>query len=217
MRLTNLDPQDFRYLVDGDNCWHFGDYTAGGGYGASETNQQIHNLKKSPTSPEHLLRWKRRAISYWANHLLTSNLNFAVCEMSVTFVPMPCSKPEGHAEHDDRILQILRQVAARHPGVDVRPLLRQTEARESQHLGARATPEEIANGLGIDHRFIPPPLRPHVIVVDDVITRGASFAAAKNILLQQPGVGAVSGLFLAKTIHPPIEWDEFPDLDDVLG
>ncbi|WP_171016585.1 hypothetical protein [Pseudomonas sp. D(2018)] len=214
MRLTNLDHQDFRYLVDGDNCWHFGDYTAGGGYGVSETNQQIFNLKKSPTSPEHLLRWKRRAIRYWADHILTSNLNFAVCARTVTFVPMPCSKPEGHLEYDDRMLQILRLVAAQHPGIDVRPVLRQAAAREAQHFGARATPDEIAAGLEIDVRLIPPPLRPHVIVVDDVITRGASFAAAKSLLLQQAGVGVVSGLFLAKTIHPAPDFGDF-DLEEL--
>lgn len=216
MRLTNLDPQDARYVLDGDNCWYFGEYTAGGGYGASETNQQIFNLKKSPNSPAHLLKWKRRAIQYWADHILTSNLNFNYCAENVTFVPLPCSKPEGHPEHDDRMLQILRTVAGQRAGLDIRPLLFQIAARDSQHSGARATPGEIAAGLGIDQRLIPPPIRHHVIVVDDVITRGASFAAAKQLLLAQAGVTTVSGLFMAKTIHPEPDFAEFLNIEDFL-
>jgi hypothetical protein len=209
MRLSILDTNEFRYLTADDSCAHYGEYTAGGGFGASETNQQIFNLKKSPTASAPQLRWKTRAIAYWGNVILTSSgLDLDVCARDVTFVPIPCSKPVGHPEYDDRMLQVMNYVAQRRAGIDVRPLLVQIAAREAQHHGNRSDPAGIAATLGLDNSQLQLPLRPYVIVVDDVITRGASFAAAKSLLTGLPGVQAINGMFLAKTVHPPIEWPE---------
>lgn len=216
MRLSALNPNDFRYLAPTDSCAHYGEYTAGGGFCASETNQQIFNLKKSPTAPAAQLQWKTRAIAYWGDVILNSaGLDLDKCARDVTFVPIPCSKPLGHPEYDDRMLRVLTHVSQRRAGIDVRPLLTQTAARDAQHQGNRSDPAGIAATLGVDQRFLIPPLRPILIVVDDVITRGASFAAAKGILVGLPGVQAVHGMFLAKTIHPPLDWD-FEDLTAAL-
>lgn len=212
MRLSILDPADFKFLSGDDSCAHYGEYTSGGGFGASETNQQIFNLKKSPTASAAQLHWKLRAVSYWGEVILTSaGLNLDVCATDVTFVPIPCSKPVGHPEYDDRMLQVMRYVAQRKPGIDVRPLLVQSAVRDAQHHGNRSDPTGLAATLQLDRAYLQAPLRPYVIVVDDVITRGASFAAAKSVLSGLPGVQAIHGMFLAKTVHAPIEW---PDLDD---
>lgn len=214
MRLSILDPEDFRFLSSEDSCAHYGEYTSGGGFGASETNQQIFNLKKSPTASLPQLRWKAKAVSYWGEVILTSaGLNLDVCATNVTFVPIPCSKPVGHPEYDDRMLQVMKYVAQRKPGIDVRPLLVQSEARDAQHQGNRSEPEGLAATLQLDRTYLQAPLRPYVIVVDDVITRGASFAAAKSVLSRLAGVQTVHGMFLAKTVHAPIEWPDFDDED----
>ncbi|MBV7552008.1 hypothetical protein KW841_06550 [Pseudomonas sp. PDM28] len=213
IRLSVLDPIDFKYLSADDKCFHYGEYTAGGGYGASDTNQQIHNLKKSPNSPEAQLRWKRRAVVYWGEAILNSNLKLDVCSTEVTFIPLPCSKPIGHPEYDDRMVQVLSYIAQKQPGLDIRQVLVQAQPRDAQHFGCRSTPEGLAETLQIDQSCLVQPLRPIVLVVDDVITRGASFAAAKKLLTALPGVQSVQGLFLAKTIHPPIEWPQDDDSD----
>ncbi|MNF16084.1 hypothetical protein D3C80_2189510 [compost metagenome] len=58
------------------------------------------------------------------------------------------------------------------------------------------------------------PVKPHLIIVDDVITLGASFKAAKN-LLQSAGVQAnIIGVFLAKTVWPASELDDWLDALD---
>lgn len=216
MRLSSLDPADFKYLTADDSCAHYGEYTAGGGFGASETNQQIFNLKKSPTVPPTQLRWKTRAVAYWGDVILTSaGLKWDVCSTDVTFVPIPCSKPIGHEEYDDRMLQVLNYVAQRKAGIDVRPLLVQMEARDAQHHGNRSDPDGIAATLQVDQGWLRQPLRSTIVVVDDVITRGASFAAAKRLLSGLPGVNEVYGMFLAKTVHTPIEWPD-ENLDDAL-
>lgn len=212
MRLTQLDPRDFRFLEDGDRCYHLGDYTARAGFRASETNQHISNLKKRPTVPPLELRWKRKAIEYWGNEIAETNLNWDFCTDNVTFVPFPCSKPVGHELYDDRMVLVLQVAARRHSGMDIRPLLLQTTARDPQHhRSERASPEDIAAQLQIDRGQIRVPLKQTVMVVDDVITRGASFAAAKQLLSGLPGVQSIIGIFLAKTIHSQ------PDPAEVFG
>ena len=64
-RLTKVDAlaQDHWYLDESDECYFFGEYTAGGGYQFSPTNQLIFNLKKGVerrNQPE--WRYKEQAI-----------------------------------------------------------------------------------------------------------------------------------------------------------
>ncbi|HCK4621476.1 phosphoribosyltransferase [Pseudomonas aeruginosa] len=207
VRLTQLDPDEFRYLDSDDRCYCLGEYTARGRYGASETNQQIFNLKHRPNSAENLLYWKRRAVGYWGRMLAETNLRWDYCLENATFVPIPCSKPVGHPEYDDRMVRVLLRMAEEHPGLDIQQVLLQATVRESQHRGERLTPAEILQTLSIDPAGVAQPLKRMVIVVDDVITRGASFAAAKSLLTGLDDVEEVVGLFLAKTIHPPVEFD----------
>lgn len=201
MRLQILEPRNFTYLVTGDRCWHYGDYTSEGGYGASDTNQKILNLKWKPTASEGQLYHKRQAIEYWGR-TLASVINFDHAIGTLTFVPMPGSKPVGHTEYDDRMLRVLRRMALGYTGVDIRPLLVQSVERDPQHHGKRLTPDELCKTLAVDVTMLDQPLASTVVVVDDVITKGASFAAAKSLLAQLPNVSDVVGVFLAKTIWP---------------
>ncbi len=210
MRLQILEPRYHTHLATGDRCWHYGEYTSEGGYAASDTNQRILNLKKKPTVSDGQLFYKRQAIEYWGSTLARA-INVRQTVGSHTFVPMPGSKPVGHAEYDDRMLKVLARMAAGVPNVDIRQLLIQTEARDAQHSGSRLTPAEICETLAVDHNLIPPPVARTIVVVDDVITMGASFAAAKSLLVGLPNVAEVVGIFLAKTIRPA---PEFPPLTD---
>ncbi|WP_162887627.1 phosphoribosyltransferase [Stenotrophomonas sp. G4] len=188
-------------MATADRCWHYGEYTSEGGYAASDTNQRILNLKKKPTVSDGQLYYKRQAIEYWGSTLAKA-INVRQTVGSHTFVPMPGSKPVGHAEYDDRMLKVLTRMALGVPNVDIRQLLIQTEARDSQHSGSRLTPAELCETLTVDHSLIPPPVARTIVVVDDVITMGASFAAAKSLLVGLPNVAEVVGIFLAKTIRP---------------
>jgi predicted amidophosphoribosyltransferase len=46
------------------------------------------------------------------------------------------------------------------------------------------------------------PFKPYAIVVDDVFTQGGTFKAMQELLAAAPGVTAVNGIFLAKTVWP---------------
>ncbi|HEL3210264.1 phosphoribosyltransferase [Stenotrophomonas maltophilia] len=200
--LIKIDPRHYAWLEQGDQCWYCGEYTSGGGWGISETNRQILNLKKGPGSKANELHYKGVAVNYWGDalaRLITLEKTIGKC----TFVPMPGSKPIGHPEHDDRIGKVLARMAAHRPGVDVRHILKQGSARPAQHAGGgRKSPTEICETLQVDYSLMPPPLSPTIFVVDDVITMGASFAAAKRMLRELPNVEQVVGVFLAKTVWP---------------
>ncbi|OFS95168.1 hypothetical protein HMPREF3113_06055 [Stenotrophomonas sp. HMSC10F06] len=201
MRLQILETRYYTHLATGDKCWHYGEYTSEGGYQASDTNQKILNLKKKPTVSEGQLYYKNQAIDYWGR-TLASVINLDQTVGLRTFVPMPGSKPAGHADYDDRMLRVLKRMALGAPNVDIRPLLVQTAERDAQHHGHRLTPDELRETLAVDNSLLQPPLARSVVVVDDVITMGASFAAAKQLLIGLPNVSEVVGIFLAKTVWP---------------
>ncbi|WP_251473571.1 hypothetical protein [Stenotrophomonas lactitubi] len=201
MRLQILETRYYPHLATGDQCWHYGEYTSEGGYQASDTNQKILNLKKKPTVSEGQLFYKNQAVDYWGQ-TLARVITLSQTIGSHTFVPMPGSKPVGHPDYDDRMMRVLRRMALGAPNVDVRPLLVQTAERDAQHHGHRLTPDELCETLAVDNRLLTPPLARTVVVVDDVITMGASFAAAKRLLTGLPNVTSVVGIFLAKTVRP---------------
>lgn len=207
-KLIELDNDDYRYLVDDDKCYYYGEYTSGGGFQKSETNQQILNLKKKPSSSAGELWYKQRAVEYWGR-ILSASLDIKA-DSRVTFVPMPCSKPIGHPDFDDRMHKVLLSMARGKPPTDIRPILVQTELRPSQHEGGgRLTPAELLKTMEIDPTQVCFPARATVVILDDVITMGASFNAAKSLIEQVNGVEHVIGLFLAKTVWPPDELDDF--------
>lgn len=211
-RLTKLDNDEYRWLADEDECYHYGEYTSKGGFRASDTNQQIWNLKTKPTATKGALYYKGLAVEYWGN-ILAQCFELEYINQFCTLIPMPCSKPTTHPDYDDRMLRVLRNLARRKPTLDIRPLIIQTETRESQHLGPRLTPTELRETLAIDRSFLKTPIKPHVLVFDDVITMGSSYNAIQGLLREIPEVQTVMGVFLAKTIW---ERDEFDELLEAL-
>jgi len=197
------------WLTQGDQCYHYGEYKAEGGWEAGDTNRWIKNLKKKPTAQNSELYWKTQAYAYWAN--LLRPLLPADKLTGVTFVPMPGSKPLGHLEYDPRMLRVLESYAQNDRRIDIRPVLRQTVERPGQHEGgARLSPDEIAAMLDIEHiELAKGPLREMIFFMDDVITMGASFKAAQAKLLQVPNVKQVRGIFLARTVWLSPFDDEF--------
>lgn len=201
MRLQKIEPAPNNKIDAGDLCYHLGEYTAGGGFGVSETNQQILNFKKRPTVSAAQLRYKQAAICYWADKL-SEAVNFAEMVQGWTLVPAPASKLVGDPDYDDRTLRLLLELQQRHDGLDVRQLVVTCRDRLSQHEGGRMDVSELQATMEVNPRAIATPLKPNVLVVDDVFTLGATFKAMKNLMVPLPGVVSVPGLFLARTIWP---------------
>jgi hypothetical protein len=210
MRLQRIDSSQYGKLDASDECYHLGEYTAYGGYKASDTNQQIFNLQKKPSVATAQLRWKEHAIAYWGDRLATV-LGLETVAAEFTLIPAPPSKPPGAVDYDDRILRVLQRLKIHRNDLDIRPLLFTPVERQSQHAGGRLSVADLQASLAIDRAHLATPLRPKIIVVDDVFTQGGTFKAMKNILLAVPGVQSVTGVFLAKTVWPP------PDFEAIFG
>lgn len=201
--LTKVDAlaPDHWHLTEADECYFLGEYTAGQGYQFSPTNQLILNLKKSPDRrglPE--WRYKERAIREVATALRTAIRPDYLDR--ITFVPMPPSKAKAHPLYDDRMMQVLQAIRPA-PPVDIRELIVQPAstpaAHDSQH---RPSPADIRSRYVLDVALANP--RPEMIlVVDDVLTTGAHFCAAKSLLAGQfPGTPVV-GIFVARRVASP--------------
>jgi predicted amidophosphoribosyltransferase len=189
-----------------------GEFTAYAGFGHSETNNLINNLKK-PMDRKGKPEWayKERAIKAIATDL--RNILGRNAIEGMTFVPMPPSKVKGHPEYDDRILRILQQMGTAYK-CDLRELLLQKESTAASHTckeNERLKPREIFENLIIDENLINP--TPSTIAIfDDVVTAGAHYVAAKRKLLERFPDAKIYGLFAARRIKPNNPLDDFENL-----
>ena len=198
VRFEKIDPAD--NLLDADDqCWNLLEYTSHGVRVPGNTNQLIGNLQKSPNATEAELRYKQAAIQQCAR-MLTDTLGPAANQWAL--VPMPCSKPMGHPEYDDRLLRVLQVAKSIRPDLDVRPMLETSVVREKQKHGTRLSVEEMRATIRVAQAYSRGPFPPNIILFDDVFTRGTSFKAAKSLLASLLGVANVHGMFIAKTVYP---------------
>ena len=192
------------HLTAEDRCLFFGEYTSRRGFDHGDTNQLIRNLQK-PVSragqPDYY--YKAAAIRTIAAAIRGASGKAARGE--VIIVPAPPSKPRGHAEYDDRIERIARGIS---PQADVRCLLETREAREqAKRAEHRPAIDDLAASMRVVEKMLDP-VPAGIILLDDVITNGTTFKAAQRLL--QPLIGDVRlvGLFVARRVFPPVEWDE---------
>jgi hypothetical protein len=188
----------YPHLTARDQCFFLREYTAGQGYAGSETNRLILNLKKPPDRrgrPE--WHYKEQAIQQVAREFRDS-VNLPALRR-VTLVPMPPSKAEGDPLYDDRMLQVLRAVDLEGQ-LDIRELLVLAESTMAAHAStARPRVAQLIANLAVDEAVAAPPPAT-IALVDDVLTTGAHFVAAKAVLTARfPGV-IVRGLFVARRV-----------------
>jgi len=198
--LRLIDPltaSDHSYLdPTSDECYFIGEYTARQGYDYSKINSLILNFKK-PIDRADRREWpyKEKAIQQAANAfrkaLIPRNTKFP------TFVPIPPSKERNDPLYDDRLTQMLRAIQIR-LSLDVRELIVQTESTTPSHArNVRPTPDEIKALYRIEERLTAPDPR-FIALVDDVLTTGAHFRAARSVLSDRFPGKRIIGLFLAR-------------------
>lgn len=199
-QLTKVDAlaPDHWHLTESDECHFLGEYTAGEGYQFSPTNQLIFNLKKSPARRE-LADWhyKEQAIREVAAALRAAIK--ADYLDRITFVPIPPSKTKGDPLYDDRMVQVLTAIRPA-PPLDVRELIVQPSSTQAAHESQRRPgPEDVLSRYELDVALAHPP-RELIFVVDDVLTTGAHFCAAKSLLARQFPRTPVAGIFVARRV-----------------
>jgi hypothetical protein len=200
LQIDDLTRGDHWHLRPKDDCFFIREHISRGGYKASETNQLISNLKKE-MDRKGLSDWpyKERAI-YRASSELRTALGLTGWEGTV-IVPMPPSKAPADPLYDDRMVQVASHVCAGTPGV-VRELLYQTESRAAFHKkDDRRDVALLIQRFQLDERLCEP--RPgFIMVLDDVLTTGAHFVAAKTVLQRRFGEIPVVGIFVARRVFP---------------
>jgi predicted amidophosphoribosyltransferase len=199
-QLSEFGPEeleDHHHLNATDDCHFYLEYTSRRGFAYSDTNAFILNLKKK-MSTRGTYQWahKQKAIRD-AGQLLGSTLQQDWVRNS-TFVPIPPSKARNHPEYDPRMTQIVNAVG----DLDVRELIIQTESLEAtHHLEDRHTIQGLLRVYEIDEDLANP-APSHIILVDDVVTGGTHFKAAKLLLQGRFRGVPVSGVFLARRVFP---------------
>lgn len=203
LKIDALTLPDHHYLDAQDICYYAGEYTAGEGHAYSDTNQLIHNFKKS-VDKRGTAQWqyKERAILQ-AAAIFRAAIRV---DAQITFVPIPPSKAKNDPLYDDRMLQLLQAVCrGRHS--DIRELVVQRQSLPAAHLSdTRPTPDELVANYRLDENLAEP--TPHTIfVVDDVLTTGCHFRAVKLLLEQRFPEARVVGLFLARRAPKSVDLD----------
>ena len=199
-RLTKVDTltTDHWHLRPSDECYFLGEYTARTGYQGSPTNQLIFNLKK---------RFDRRGLPDWhykgqAIREVAIALRAAINHQfldKITFVPIPPSKAKDDPLYDDRMTQVCGAIRPR-PPLDVRELLVQPTSTPAAHgTDNRPTPKDIETLYELDMALANSP-GDFILIVDDVLTTGAHFVAAKSLLKRQFPETPVVGVFVARRV-----------------
>jgi hypothetical protein len=190
-RIDELYRGDYHFLRPDDSCYFLREYTAGKGYAASETNSIVSNLKKSPL---------KRNTPEWPDKERAIKRDLGV-------------DPTGHLRADTPFACEIRSRVRRSDDSGVEPRwaargLRcaRTAGVQSQHASApskrqTSQPPEIRANYEILEALCKP--RPTAIgLVDDVLTAGAHFRAAKDLLAERFAGVPIVGLFYARTIRP---------------
>ena len=211
-RLTRVDRlalDDHSYISENDVCYYIGEYTARKGFGYSDTNNLISNLKKDVDlkgKPE--WRYKEHAIRQAA-----AAFREAVGEgdlKALTFVPIPPSKCKSDPLYDDRLTQILRLIDLG-MGLDIREIVVQSISTEKSHLREdRPNPDELIELYSLDESLTSP-IPNCIAIVDDVLTAGSHFKAMQEVLSSRFPSAHIIGLFIARRVwgaDDPGDFDE---------
>jgi predicted amidophosphoribosyltransferase len=185
-KITDL--ADHCALSPDDNCYFLLEYHEG--------SALINNLKKKMDRRQKrewpYKEWTIQQIAAQLAAELPGIINFT----TTTFLPIPPSKTRNNPLYDDRLLQILRLACP--TDADIRePIICREDhaaAHESEH--ERPTIDELIDNytwVGTAQ-----PLRPNIVLFDDVITNGTHFTACKRFLLQHHPAARTTGIFISR-------------------
>ncbi|OBI20410.1 phosphoribosyltransferase [Mycobacterium sp. E2327] len=133
-----------------------------------------------------------RALAVGIHRLLT----WGMVETPLTIVPAPTRRSAARARGGDPVTRLARAAVAGHPDIAVAPALRMKAlARDSVGLGTSARERNIAGRVVLRGRPARPQSR-EVIVVDDVVTTGAT-ARESVWALRAAGVRVAAVLAIA--------------------
>lgn len=213
-RLTLIDDLrrlDHHYLNSNDECYYLMEYTSRTGFGYSNANSMIANIKK-PMDKKGTAGWgyKAKCIRE-AGGIFQEIIGDDLIEDFI-WIPIPPSKAKTDPLYDDRVLQII-QVIGTGKNIDIREVFTTIETRtpfhESDH---RPNIQELCDNLKLDNSLLAKDEEKPIILFDDMITAGTHFKACKQLLLdylEKKNI-QIAGIFVARRVFKPVE-EEFSD------
>lgn len=214
LQIDDLTRRDHYYLEVEDTCYYFGEYYPRSGYGVG-FNSEIYNFKMAPSvrhnRPDRYI-YKERAISKCAG-LFRGCIN---SQLGAHFIPMPPSKVVTDPDYDDRVLRLCHEICQGNPKWIPTDILRQSSSIESFHSTSgkkRMPPDRLANVIQISNPSFQLKTE-NIILLDDVLTTGSHYKAAKIVLTKHFGNDLnIIGFFIARTARPSAI-DDFEDVSD---
>lgn len=213
MKLNKIDcsnRDNHKELEYSDECFYWCEYTAQKKYNFSETNQLIVNLKKCVShKSESQYSYKTKAINTCASYFKGGNWS------SYSIIPIPPSKKKTDPLYDDRLLRILdlaNSLLETKYQFDVKDIIIQNENYEPSHKSSkRPSSQELKARYRLES-ISSVQLREKIIIFDDVLTMGSHFKAIKSLLQDAYPQKKIYGLFIARSIYPPVG----DDIEDLL-
>ena len=122
-------------------------------------------------------------------------LNWGLLDVPLTIVPAPTRRSAARRRGGDPVTRVTTLATAGHPHISVvRALRMKALARDSAGLGSAARERNIAGRVLLTGR--PPPASAEVLLVDDIVTTGATACESVRIL-QTAGARVSAVLALA--------------------
>lgn len=208
-----------RFLQDNSSYCTYARIRVKGGHEKSEANQLISNLKMSSevkTSKPARWRYKLKAIQQFASEL--KSLLGGALDQNVPICFLPTSKKEGDPEFDPRWKMLEKSLLKLDSRFRIEKPFEVIDSTEAYHSsGESRNPRTIQNNL----KWLGFPQNDfkEIILIDDVLTTGAHFIAARNLICENHSIKPqkISGVFWAKHQHPVIDLSkEFDDLSQLL-
>lgn len=180
------------YISEDDICVYAREHYSGG-YEKSESNQFLFNFKKP-------VKYKNQGQWYYKLHsiaLFGSELNCLKFPRGSVLIPSPTSKPKNSNLYDSRIVDSIKELMKYNSNVILQDILDVTQEIPAAHSeGGSRSPDEIIPYLSVaDFYGIKIPER--VFIIDDIVTTGGHFNAAKAVLKQKYPKIKVIGVFWA--------------------
>jgi hypothetical protein len=203
LKLSEVDElvrADHFHLRADDECLFLREYTSRVGYAHSETNSLISNLKKPPSRRANTTewKWKGRAIRQAGTELADAFARGWSLGEDDLLVPVPPSLTRGHAEYDDRMVQVANILGSK-LGNKVVELLEAGKDRVAQHAtDKKRSVQEHVNNLRVRVDLLPASPPTAILLLDDVLVTGCTFVACKTVLQTAFPNVAVYGLYVAR-------------------
>lgn len=171
------------------------------GFRGSHDNDVMYDFKHDPaqyppgTRPyEHKMKAVEECAGHLAGFLEANKETFR--GLDVCLVPMPTSHPRGSESFDSRIDLVCEMATERVAWVGVHKVLDVTSDLPKSHLGGSRDVEFLSENI-VCHRIPPTTVPTFAILVDDVLTTGAHYAACKRAMRAANPRVEVMGLFLS--------------------